>query len=90
MVYGAIHEKGGRWFTNRNRVFEAIHNRQAGYNWLITDLEGVPRRIEERCGGGAYCWLTGEELTQIVREDDCQWIWAVLSGFEKIFPCRKS
>lgn len=29
-----------------------------------------------------YCFLSGEELTEIVRADDSQWIWAVLSGFE--------
>ena len=30
-----------------------------------------------------YSFLSGEELTNIVAEDDSQWIWGVLSGFEK-------
>jgi hypothetical protein len=28
-------------------------------------------------------WLTGQELSDIVYEHDYQWIWAVLSGFDK-------
>ncbi len=30
-----------------------------------------------------YHFLSGEELTKIITEDDSQWIWGVLSGFEK-------
>lgn len=27
--------------------------------------------------------ISGEELTNIIKRDDFQWIWAVLSGFKK-------
>lgn len=30
-----------------------------------------------------YCWISGDELTEIVGKEDFQWIWAVLSGFDK-------
>ena len=85
MVYGAIVEKGEPWYTNMGKVFAAIHNRQLEYNWLITDVELVAEKVEEDyCENHKYyCWLTGEELTEIVRSDDRQWVWAVLSGFEK-------
>ena len=33
-----------------------------------------------------YYFLSGEELTTIISEDDSQWIWGVLSGFEKSIP----
>lgn len=82
MVYGAINEKGEQWYTQMSRVFEAIKNKQNEYNWLITDIDCVPSKIEKRCNGD-YCWLTGEELSRIVAEDDWQWVWAVLSGFDK-------
>ena len=26
-----------------------------------------------------YCWLSGEELTEMVNQEDFQWIWAVFS-----------
>ena len=83
MVYGAIDEKDEKGYTKIGKVFEAINNKQVRYNWLITDIYYVPRKIEEYCSDKGYCWLTGEKLSQIVREDDQQWAWAVLSGFEK-------
>ena len=33
-----------------------------------------------------YCWISGEELSEIIAQEDFQWIWAVLSGFEKDIP----
>nr|WP_316625037.1 hypothetical protein [uncultured Ruminococcus sp.] len=30
-----------------------------------------------------YYFLSGENLTNIITEDDSQWIWGVLSGFDK-------
>ena len=70
MVYGAINEKGERWYTQMGRVFDAIQNKQTEDNWLITDVECVPRKIEQLCNGKDCCWVTGEERTKIVREDD--------------------
>lgn len=86
MVFGAINEKGEHWYTQMGRVFDAIKNQQTNYNWLITDMDCVPGKIDECCSGKDYCWLTGEELTKNVRADDGQWVWAVLSGFEKSIP----
>ena len=83
MIYGAINDKGEHWYTQMGRVFDAIKNKQAEYNWLITDIDCVPQKIEELCNGKDYCWITGEELSKIVREDDQQWVWALLSGFNK-------
>lgn len=83
MVYGAINEKGEEWYTKMSKVFDAIKNKQIDYNWLITDIDCIPQQIYKCCGDKDYCWLTGEELTQIVHEDDWQWVWAVLSGFDK-------
>ncbi len=36
-----------------------------------------------------YCFLSGEELTKIITEDDSQWIWGVISGFEKSIPLEE-
>lgn len=89
MVYGAINEKGEAWYTKMGKVFDAIQNRQLKYHWLITDMDCVPHKIMDYCDGKEYCWITGEELTQIVRENDDQWVWAVLSGFEKHVPLEE-
>jgi len=63
-----------------------MDNFQNNYNWLISDCEAYPKRLGHDIRihqSGEYAWISGEELTNIIKRDDFQWIWAVLSGFEK-------
>ena len=84
MIYAAINEKGEKYFTRLSRVFEAIGNRQREYNWLISYAVCYPQDPETaKMLEQDYCWLSGDELTELVNKEDFQWIWAVLSGFEK-------
>ena len=87
MVYGAINEKGERFFTYLPKLFDAIDNAQLNYNWLVTDcfcnIDNPVMRQEREKG---YCWISGEELTKLVQETHIQWIFAVLSGFSKDVP----
>lgn len=84
MVYGAIDEKSEEYYTDLARVFEAIGGRQKDYNWLITDCvcypkdPGTAKMLDKE-----YCWMSGEELTELVLKEDLQWIWADLSAFDK-------
>ena len=83
MIYGAINEKGEEYYTDMSRVFESIKNRQRDYNWLITDCEcicdtEISKTIEQQ-----YCWISGEDLTDLVMKNRIQWVWAVLSAFDK-------
>lgn len=81
---GAILERGEKYYTDLSKVFLAINNAQKRYNWLITDCVCYPqtKRIEEPLSK-EYCWLTGEQLTEIVKAENFQWIWAVLSGVDR-------
>ena len=36
-----------------------------------------------------YYFLSGKELSEIVRADDAQWIWGVLSGFDPGIPLEE-
>ncbi len=86
MVFGAINEKGEEYYTDLVRVFEAINNKQMDYNWLITDCEclcdpEIAKSLEQQ-----YCWMSGEDLTDLVINNHIQWIWAVLSAFDKSVP----
>ena len=84
MVYGAIIDQGEQYYTYLDKVFHAIKNEQMNYNWLITDCVCYPqdKKIDTMLSK-EYCWLSGEELTNIVEKESFQWIWAVLSGFKK-------
>lgn len=81
---GAILDKGEKYYTDLSKIFSAINGVQNKYNWLITDCECYPQNdTYNEMFSREYCWLTGEELSEIVKADDFQWIWAVISGFDK-------
>ena len=84
MVYGAINAKGEKYYTYMKKLFEAIGNRQTEFNWLITDCICYPNNPKtDAMLSKDYCWISGDELTEIVGQEDFQWIWAVLSAFDK-------
>lgn len=83
---GLLLNKGEKYYTYLGKIFAGLNNFQKEYNWLITDFECYGQKIGrkiENYNGENYIWITGEELTDIIMEEDFQWIWAVLSGFEK-------
>jgi hypothetical protein len=83
-MYGAIINKGEQYYTDLYKVFNAINNVQKNYNWLITDCVCYPSTKQfAEILYNEYCWLSGSELTRIVEKENFQWIWAVLSGFDK-------
>lgn len=87
MVYGAINEHGEDYFTYLPKLFGAIGNAQLNYNWLITDCFcNISSPVEDDVNRHGYCWISGEDLTALVQNKDIQWIFAVLSGFEKDIP----
>lgn len=84
MVYGAVNAKGEKYYTYLKKLFDAIGNKQQDFNWLITDCVCYPDNPKtDAMLSKNYCWITGDELTELVRQEDFQWIWAVLSGFYK-------
>ena len=81
MHYGAILAKGEVGYTDLDKVFAALGNIQENYNWLITDCECNVDIPELQYN---YCWMSGNELMALQRKyHNPQWIWAVLSAFEK-------
>lgn len=83
-VFGVIENQAHRFYTYLSNIFPAIQNAQLDYNWLITDVEGnYTNQIEDTCNKQGYCWLTGDELTELVKAQDFQWIWGILSGIPK-------
>ncbi|MBN9648080.1 MULTISPECIES: DUF2691 family protein [Terrisporobacter] len=81
---GAILEDGDYCFTTLDEVFKGIENIQKQYNWLITDIECYPEKQSNiELFSKEYCWLSGDELSEIIRGDNFQWIWGVFSGFSK-------
>ena len=70
-----------------SKVFQAMNNAQTQYNWLITDCECYPENKEiEKLFDQEYCWLSGDELSAIIEQEDFQWVWGCLCGFPKAIP----
>ncbi len=87
MTYGLIDRKSCEFYTYMSTVFEAIENVQKQYNWLITDCVCYPLDKEiDQMLNQEYCWLSGEELSELVAKEDFQWIWGALCGFVKDIP----
>ena len=77
-------QKGEKYFTFLKSLFKSINDIQREYNWLITGFECYPQNKEyAKKLSGEYCWITGDELTDMVEDEDFQWIWGVLSAFPK-------
>lgn len=83
-MYGAILEKGEEYYTFLEGIFSSINGEQNNYNWLLTDVFANPsNQIITDLLSKDFCWISGEKLTEIIAKENFQWIWGVLSGFEK-------
>ena len=91
-VYGAIDEHSKRNYAHLWELFSAFGGLQNAYNWLITACDiftfntGTPL---SELNDGEYHFLSGEELSEIIEADDSQWVWGVLSAFDKQIPLEK-
>lgn len=84
MTYGIIDRKNHKYYTYMSKVFQAMDHAQLQYNWLITDCVCYPKNKEiEKLFDQEYFWLTGDELSGIIEQEDFQWIWGCLCGFQK-------
>ena len=78
---GAIIDKGEKYYTYLKELFASIGNVQKEYNWLITGHECYPQNPDyAKKLSQEYCWITGDELTNMVENEDFQWIWGVFSA----------
>lgn len=81
---GAILYKGEEFYTDLNRIFTSINNKQNEYNWLITDCTCYPENPEyDLRMNQKYYWIKGEDLTAMIKNENFQIIWGVFSGFKK-------
>ena len=84
MTYGIVDRKNHKYYTYMSKVFRAINNAQLQYNWLITNCVCYPQNNDiEKLLDQEYCWLSGDELSAIIEQEDFQWIWGCLCGFSK-------
>ncbi|MCY8953087.1 hypothetical protein MOE39_04350 [Bacillus cereus] len=69
-------------------VFDSFQGREKEYNWLITDMEIVAYQEEKLIRdypkmSHPIVWIAGEDLSNLVKKYNPQFIWGVLSAFDK-------
>jgi len=66
------------WYTDIKLIFHALEGRQREFNWLISKHETYSDIFNEE-----IILLSGDELTDIVTHNKIQFIWGILSAFDK-------
>ncbi len=66
------------WHTDIKLIFDALEGRQREFNWLITGHETYPDIFNE-----GVILISGDELTDIVTNNKIQFVWGILSAFDK-------
>lgn len=84
MTYAIVDRYNHKFYTYMSKFFQAMDNMQLQYNWLITDSVCYPQNNNiKKLLDQKYCWLSGDELSAIIEQEDFQWIWGCLCGFSK-------
>ena len=69
-------------------VFDSFQGREKEFDWLITDMEIVAHQEEKLIRdypkmSYPIFWIAGEDLSNLVKKYNPQFIWGVLSAFDK-------
>jgi hypothetical protein len=71
------------YHTNIKLIFDALEGRQNEFNWLITAHECYSWPSEPDIFDAGIVLLSGDELTDIVTKNKIQFVWGILSAFDK-------
>ncbi|CGG50199.1 Uncharacterised protein [Streptococcus pneumoniae] len=78
----------GSKYTVLASVFDSFQGREKEFNWLITEMEIVAHQEEKLIRdypkmSHPIVWIAGEDLSNLVKRYNPQFIWGVLSAFDK-------
>lgn len=71
------------YHTDVKHIFDALEGRQREFNWLITERETYSLPSVKEIFNGEIVLLSGDELTDIVTQNRIQFVWGILSAFDK-------
>jgi len=77
------------YFTNLKEVFDVLGNIATRYNWMISDYECNCYPSERIPFGEKFVWLSGSELVDIFNKHEIQFIWGVVTAYEKDIGLEK-
>lgn len=71
------------FILNIDELFKVMNEKQLNYNWLITNLDCSQEFLDSFSDYKDFIWISGKEFTEFLGHNTVQFIWAVISGFEK-------
>ena len=66
-----------------SKVFPLLKHSACNYNWLVSDYECNHYPSEKILINKDYVWLAGTELENILKSNTIQFIWGVITAYEK-------
>ena len=80
-----ILQGGDRYYTDLKEILEPLRGSLKDYNFILSDFEVAcqDRELEEYLNSRESIFLRGNELYELVRDNDIQWIWGVFTGVNK-------
>lgn len=69
--------------TDIKLIFDAFEGRQREFNWMITAHECYCSTSDKEFFNEEIVLLSGDELTEIVTHNGIQFVWGILSAFDK-------
>lgn len=81
---GLIATGGETCYSTFGKIFSCIGCLSTNYNWLVSYPECYPQDAKyKKLFENTSIWLTGQEMKSMLEDEDFQWIWGVISGFDK-------
>lgn len=70
---GLILNRGVQYYSTFGEIFKNIKDLSEKYNWLISDTVCYPQNKDyQKKFNELYIWISGEELSQILEDEDFQ------------------
>lgn len=77
------------YMTNINDLFSVMNGIEKKYNFFIYSYSCNDYPSEKLPAGVDYVWLTGAEFSNLVKENDIQFIFGLISAIPKDIPLAK-
>jgi len=80
-----------KFFTNLGEALDVLGDEARKYNWLISnyDCNIYPTEKIPMNNDKFFVWFSGDELIDILREHEIQFIWGVATAYTKDIPLEE-
>lgn len=78
-----LEELSSNYILNLQNIFDVLNGFEKQYNWLISDYECNNYPSDKIPFNKDVVFMEGEKLSDIINDNEIQFIWGVFSGFDR-------